>query len=183
MVAAYRLLIKRQKLDTRSLLGVIGGFLGVVILVSAAGGSSGATIVGDIIIFTGAVAWMAATMLPGPLLHKYGPMRTMVWLLGGASLGLLPIGLHSIVTTIRNSPSLLAWSSLVYGAVFGIVVGTTLWQRAIKEIGPSRTLIYLYLEPVGVMVLAALFLGDRLTMMQAIGAAFALAGVVLVKKV
>ena len=48
--------------------------------------------------------------------------------------------------------------------------------------GASRTLIYLYLEPVGAMILAALFLGERLTPLQALGGALALVGVALVRR-
>ena len=56
VIAAYRLLIKRQRRDARSISGMIGGFLGVVILVSATGGSFGASLGGDLFVFTGAVA-------------------------------------------------------------------------------------------------------------------------------
>ena len=35
-----------------------------------------------------------------------------------------------------------------------MLAGNTLWQRAVQEVGPSRTLIYLYLEPFIVLVIA-----------------------------
>jgi len=51
-----------------------------------------------------------------------------------------------------------------------------------KEIGPSRTLNYLYQEPVRAMLLAALFLGERLSLVHAIGGICALGGAALVKR-
>lgn len=46
----------------------------------------------------------------------------------------------------------------------------------------ARTLVALYLEPVGSIALAALFLGERLDAVQTIGAAITLAGMMLVRK-
>jgi len=182
LIAIYRLVIKRQRLDRRSSFGVIGGFLGVVLLVFGAGGSSDATLLGDLLSLCGAVAWMVATILPAPLLAKYGTLRTSAWLLAASLLFIVPISAVSIGEAISNAPSLAAWASVVYGGVFGILIGNSLWQRAVHEIGPSRTLIYLYLEPVGAMILAALFLGELLNAVQALGGLLALAGVALVRR-
>jgi drug/metabolite transporter (DMT)-like permease len=182
LAAGYQLVFKRERLDRRSLIGVMGGFLGVVLLVSGAGGSGDATLIGDLLSLCGALTWMLATILPAPLLAKYGTMRTSAWLLAASMLGIVPISLVSIAHTVADPPSALAWLSLVYGGVFGILAGNSLWQRAVHEIGPGRTLIYLYLEPVGAMILAALFLGERLSAMQAIGGLMALGGVALVRR-
>lgn len=182
LIAGYRLVIKRERLDRRSLLGVLGGFLGVTMLVSGAGGSGNATLLGDVLSLCGAVAWMFATILPAPLLAKYGTLRTSGWILGSSMIGILPLSIFSISDAVTNPPSALAWASLVYGGVFGILIGNSLWQHAVHQIGPSRTLIYLYLEPVGSMILAALFLGERLSPIQGLGGLLALLGVALVKK-
>lgn len=182
LVAGYRLLIKRERLDRWSSFGVLGGFLGVVLLVSGAGGSGDATLTGDLLSLCGAVSWMGATILPAPLLAKYGTLRTSAWLLAASLLGILPLSLISIAATVATPPPALAWASLVYGGVFGILLGNSLWQRAVHEIGPGRTLVYLYLEPVGAMLLAALLLGERLSPLQAAGGLLALAGVALVRR-
>jgi drug/metabolite transporter (DMT)-like permease len=94
---------------------------------------------------------------------------------------LVPVGLSSIRVALSAPPPALAWVSLVYTAL-GMLVGNTLWQKAVQEIGPTRTLVYLYLEPVLALMLAALFLGERLTPLQALGGLLALLGVALVRK-
>lgn len=183
LVAGYSLLIKRQKLDNRSTLGVFGGFAGVVLLVAgAAGGDGGASLLGDVLSLGAAVSWMFATILPAPLLAKYGTLRTSLWLLGCSLLTVVPPSLLQIADAFAHPPSTLAWASLVYSGVFGILIGNSLWQHAVHQIGPNRTLIYLYLEPVVALILAALMLGERLSPVQAVGGVLALAGVALVRR-
>lgn len=182
LIAGYRLGIKRQKLPGRSMIGLLGGFLGVVILMSATGGGAETSLGGDALALLSAVTWMGATMWPAALIAKYGSLRASVWLFGSAFLLTLPLGVWSVPGTLASGPSWLAWGGLVYAAVFGLVVGNMLWQRAVQELGGAGTLVYLYLQPVGAMILAALFLGEVLSPVQAIGGALALAGVALVRR-
>jgi drug/metabolite transporter (DMT)-like permease len=95
---------------------------------------------------------------------------------------ILPVGIFSVADSLDDPPSLGAWGSLVYSALFGVLIGSSLWQLAVRQLGANRTLIYLYLEPVGAVALAALFLGERLGPMQAAGGLLALIGVALVRK-
>lgn len=182
LVAGYRWLVKRERLEPRSTIGVLGGFAGVVLLVSGAAGSGGTTLLGDLLSLGAAVTWMAATIWPAPLLAKYGTLRTTLWMLSASVLVTLPVSLVSVADSLTDPPSLAAWGSLFYSAFFGILIGNSLWQLAVRQMGAARTLIYLYLEPVGALALAALFLGERLGPPQAIGGLLALAGVALVRK-
>jgi drug/metabolite transporter (DMT)-like permease len=182
LAAGYHLLIKRERLDSRSLLGVGGGFAGVVLLVTAAEGANGASLFGDLLALAAATTWIGATVWPVSLFAKYGILRATAWMLAASTLLIVPVSLWSIADTLRHPPSVAAWGSLVYSAVFGIMIGNMLWQRAVQQAGTRRTLVYLYLEPVGALILAALFLGERLTPLQAVGGLLALTGVALVKR-
>lgn len=182
LIAAYRVLIKRTKLPGRSVVGMIGGFAGVVILMLGAGGSSGTSVTGDLLALISAVTWMGATIWPAKLIAKYGSMRANLWMFGSALLLTAPLGASSLPSVYQDPPSLLAWSSLLYAALFGMVIGNFLWQRAVQQVGGAGTLIYLYLQPVGAMALAALFLGERLSVIQALGGVIALGGVALVRR-
>ena len=182
LVAGYRWLIRRQRLDPRSVAGVLGGFAGVILLVSGAGGEGGASLIGDLLCLGAAITWIGATVWPQPLVAKYGTLRSSAWLLATSIPITLSISLGAIAETFADPPSALAWASVFYGAIFGVLLANTLWQHAVHTSGAARTLVYLYLEPVGALLLAALFLGERLSAVQAVGGVLALAGVALVRR-
>lgn len=182
VVALYVLAIKRQSLPGRSLIGVGGGFLGVVLLVAGAGGDGGTSLLGDALAFLSAITWMAVTIWPKSVFARHGTIKPMAWMFLSSLLLTGPISAVAMVETVNDPPSLLAWTSLAYSAIFGALVGNALWQRAVQQVGPSRTLIYLYLQPVGAMILAALMLGERLSVVQALGGVLALIGVGLVRR-
>jgi len=172
---------RRERPDGRTLLGLAIGLVGVVVLVSDAGSSEGASVLGDLLCLGSALVWVGATVLPMPLVIRYGAPRTTAWLMLGAAILTVPVAAFSIRDAVSHGASTLAWIALLYSAV-GMLGGNTLWQRAVQEIGPGRTLVYLYLQPIFALILAALFLDERITALQAVGGALALAGVALVRQ-
>lgn len=181
MAALYRWYRFGDRPDRRSGLALVLGFLGVLLVVGDAASSEGTSLVGDLLAVAAGATWVGATIYPQPLVHKYGAARATGWFLLLPALVFLPIGMLWFGEVRADPPPHLAWVALAYGAV-GMLAGNTLWQRAVQEVGPSRTLIYLYLEPFIVLVIAALALDERLTLIQALGGILAMVGVVLVRK-
>jgi drug/metabolite transporter (DMT)-like permease len=182
LAAMIRGVFRRELPDKQTALGMLTGFVGVVVLVTDAGSNQGTSVTGDLLSLGSALAWVGATMMPQPLVVRYGAPLTTAWLLLGSSFLLVPIGFLQIVDMAQNPPSTSGWLALFYGGAIGMLGGNALWQKAVQEIGAARTFVYLYLEPVLAMVLAALVLGERMTVTQGIGGVLALAGVALVRK-
>lgn len=179
--ALYRWWRHGDRPDRRSAFALMLGFLGVLLVVGAAGSTDGTSLKGDILALAAGATWVAATIYPQPLVQKYGAARSTGWFLLLPALIFLPVGMFWLGGLRAAPPPNLAWVALAYGSV-GMLAGNTLWQRAVQEVGPSRTLIYLYLEPFIVLVIAALALDERLTVIQAIGGVLAMVGVMLVRK-
>jgi drug/metabolite transporter (DMT)-like permease len=182
LVAAYRMLVRRQRLPLPAIIGLCGGFGGVVILMAGTGNGSETSLLGDSLALLSSITWMGATMWPVALIKKYGSPRTNLWMFASSLLVSAPVGLWSLGSVIENPPGAYAWGSLVYTALFGMVVANYFWQRAVQQVGGPRTLVYLYLQPVGAMAIAALLLGERLSPLQAAGGLLALVGVSLVRR-
>jgi drug/metabolite transporter (DMT)-like permease len=73
--------------------------------------------------------------------------------------------------------SWVAWGGLLYGATGGMVVAMVLWAKAIHRLGPIQTMLYVYLEPLSAVVIAAVVLGEVLYPIQAVGAVLTFAGI------
>jgi drug/metabolite transporter (DMT)-like permease len=58
-----------------------------------------------------------------------------------------------------------------------MVMAMALWGRSIHRFGPQQPMIYVYLEPVSAVVIAAALLGEALRPLQAVGALLAFMGV------
>jgi drug/metabolite transporter (DMT)-like permease len=179
--ALYRWWRYGDRPDRRSAVALALGFLGVLLVVGDSGASEGTSLKGDLLALAAGATWVAATVYPQPLVQKYGAARATGWFLLLPALVFLPVGLFWLGDVRASPPPNLAWVALVYGAV-GMLAGNTLWQRAVQDVGPSRTLIYLYLEPFIVLIIAALALDERLTVVQALGGVLAMIGVILVRK-
>ena len=102
----------------------------------------------------------------------------MVTTLAGAPV-LLLAGMPSILAMDWRAVGWEGWSALAYSTILSLLVAYVIWNRSVKAVGPSRTVIYMCLTPLVAVIAAAVLLGERPRPLQAIGAALIIAGVVL----
>jgi len=102
----------------------------------------------------------------------------MVTTVAGAP-ALLIAGLPSIVEMNWSAVGWEGWAALAYATVLSLLVAYVIWNRSVKLVGPSRTVIYMCLTPLVAVIAAALLLGERPRPLQAVGAALIIAGVLL----
>jgi drug/metabolite transporter (DMT)-like permease len=158
--------------------------LGGVILVVQGGGLELAwsQLGGNLLTLGAAGAWAWYGLAIGPLVGTLGTLRATGWAMGVAALLCTPLALGEVSSLAWERVSWVAWASLGYNATAGMVVAMALWGRSIHTVGPQRTMIYVYLEPVFAMIIAALLLGESLGALQAVGALLTFAGVWLASR-
>lgn len=66
---------------------------------------------------------------------------------------------------------------MLFLAIFASVISTLLWNRGIRLMGVTRAALYLHLIPVFTVILAIIFLGERMAFHHFIGAALVAAGI------
>jgi drug/metabolite transporter (DMT)-like permease len=69
----------------------------------------------------------------------------------------------------------------LYIAIFGSVIGFLFWSYGVADLGPTRAGQFVHLMPVFGAALSFVFLGEPLSSPQVLGAAFVLAGIVLIE--
>ena len=145
---------------------------------------------GGLSIFAEATTGDLLSLLTGVSFGIYG---AIVARLGGrvrdADLLVVALLVGGIFVSVVATPAMLAqdwsavrpvaWGIAAYACVFPVVVGVFLWGWALRVRGVARTAPIGFLEPVLAGALAAIFLGERLTIARALGAALVVAGVAL----
>ena len=159
-------------------LGLVVGFVGVGLVVQD--GSfrmSWAHLGGDLLALGAAGAWAWYSVVIGPLVGALGTLRATAWTMAVAACCCTPLALSEMRVLAWESVSWEAWAGLLYGATAGMVMAMSLWGKAIHRFGPQQTMLYIYLEPVCAIVIAAAVLGEALGPSQAVGALLTLVGV------
>ena len=133
--------------------------------------------VGDLINIFTLAGWSAYTVYSKRVLANSTPaMLTTAAYVAGT---LLIIPTAVVTAPLFPSPrfgSVVAWTVVLYQAIAG-AVAHVYWSRAIEVVGPSRSAVFLNLQPVFGLVLAALLLREQLGLWQLLGGACVLAGV------
>jgi len=105
---------------------------------------------------------------------------TYVTVLGG--LFLLPFSMADNSVRLALSLSLSSWSAIAYLAVACTLVGYYIWFHALQKVGATVTSSFLFAEPLVTVLLAALFVGERVTVPIGVGGLLIFVGVYLVTR-
>jgi drug/metabolite transporter (DMT)-like permease len=134
---------------------------------------------GDLLTLGAVICWAGYTLGLRVLPPEVSPLRvTMVTTVAGAP-GLILAGVPEMLGMDWSGVGWQGWSALAYATVLSLLVAYLIWNRSVKVVGPSRTVIYMCLTPLIAVATAAAFLGERPKPLQAVGAVLILGGVVL----
>lgn len=111
---------------------------------------------GLVLSLVAAVLLVALILLSKPLATAYGGVRLAFLEMTGAGLVLVPVALSA-----SWRPPTLAWLWLLVLGVVHTALGIALYLRVLAELPATHVGILSYLEPVGVIISAWLWLGQR----------------------
>lgn len=182
IVALLAVALGFEPLRPKVLGGVLVATAGVVLVVAARGaGFGGTTMAGDLLTLGAVVCWAGYTLGLRVLPPEVSPLRvTMVTTVAGAP-GLVLAGLPEMLGMDWSAVGWQGWAALGYATFLSLLVAYLIWNRSVKVVGPSRTVIYMCLTPLVAVATAAAFLGERPKPLQAVGAALIIGGVVLTR--
>jgi drug/metabolite transporter (DMT)-like permease len=132
---------------------------------------------GDLFLLGAAASWAGYSILSRPLLMKIGPLPATAWSMLLGSVLLLLLSLPRLREVPWTSLSVKFWFVLAYLAVFPTVIAYLLWMEGIRAIGSGPATSFMFLAPVSALLLAAVLLGERSTLLQGAGGAIMLFGV------
>jgi drug/metabolite transporter (DMT)-like permease len=73
------------------------------------------------------------------------------------------------------------WGALLYSGLLALVLAYFFWYRGVRVLGPTRTAMYSNLQPVVALIVAWVALGEQPTLVQVLGAAAIMCGLLLTR--
>jgi drug/metabolite transporter (DMT)-like permease len=158
--------------------GLVTGFLGVVILMSRDIGPSGIAqgVMGQIAVLAAAILYAGSSVFArrnlrdvSPVVQAFLPLivaDTFVWA------GAFATESTQLLPRLGST-----WIALIWLGLLGSCVAYLLYFGLLQSVGPTRATVVTYIFPVVGVVLGVLFLGERLDWSLAIGGALIVAGI------
>ena len=158
----------------------IGGVLLVVTKGDLGHVFAGGSLVGDLLVFLGAVSWVVYTMA-GAHFSGWSPLRMTVLTCIPGTIGLVAIDVFTIGMGYSTLPTLeQVWSvkwQLAYFVVFTVVLGVLGFNNGVKHLGALNAMLMLNLIPIIVFAIEA-WLGRSFAAIELGGAAIVIGALV-----
>ena len=180
-------LVLKEKMNLARVGGIAIAALGVLLIVSngdlsaLVSGETGA--IGDLLILISAPNWAVYTILSRRELARHPAARMMFyvmlfgWLFACA-------WIFGFGPALKEIPRLSAsgWTSILALGTFGSGLAYIAWYDALQAIPASQLGVFINIEPLVTMMLAAPMLGEQITLISLLGGAIIIFGVWLVNR-
>ena len=135
---------------------------------------------GDLLAVGAALCWACYSLFMGRMTEEYGTMLATRKVFFYGLLTIIPFLLasgHGINPEIFRQSTV--WLNLLFLGLVASLACFVIWNLVMARLGNVTCTNYVYLNPVFTLFTAAIFLGERLTPLAAIGSAAILLGVIL----
>ena len=174
---------RSERLAPRQLVGILLSLGGVGLALAERGldwHSGLGTLAGDGLMLVTALCGAAYAVLAQRAFARYGALTVTAYAMVLGTLLLLPAALVEGLVGVLPQLNGQTLALLVFLGVFGGALGFFLWTFALTRLTPTQVTVYINLNPLVAMVLAAALLTERLTIVFAAGFGTVLVGVLLV---
>ncbi|NUT76745.1 EamA family transporter [Pseudomonas sp. C1C7] len=140
--------------------------------------------IGDLLIFGCVLGWGVYSLFSRELNHSLGPVQTVTWsiLLGTLMLWVTSAIRGELSVTALTNLGAQQWLSLLYLGVLGSALAYIAYYDGIRKIGPTRSGVFIALNPLTAVILGALLLDEQLTLAMYLGGGLILLGIFLCNK-
>lgn len=162
---------------TRRNLGALAVALVGVTLIAGIDVPGGVSLIGIGALVAAALTWALYTVLGRRLARSVSLLATLYWGLLAGGIALLPLAVPTWPDL--SQLSLGVWLGVVYLGAVAMALAFFLWNYGFAHLAPDTGAVFGLLQPVVGTALGALLLGERLTLLTALGGMLILAGAAL----
>lgn len=171
----------QERVSRQTWIGAAATVAGITMVVfgSAPDLGGGDRLLGNLLLLGATMTWSAYAVGSIRLIRRYGALSVTTWTLWCGTLGIVLLGLPA---TLRLDAATLSGEvgfAVLYAGALSIGVAYVLWSYGVRHLGPTRTATYSNVVPVLALLGAWVWLGERPTPWQFLGAAVIIGGVTL----
>lgn len=177
-------IVLKDKVSLVAWAAVTLSFFGIV-LVMVSGGEgfslSRETLFGDVLMLATSLCWSLFTVYAKPLIDEASMMHvvSLTFIIG--TVFLIPFGIPDFVSMDWSEISGTAWGGFAFSFLGANVLGYIIWFYAVSKVGSVQTAIFSNLVPILAVTIAAIYLGEILTVKQVVGGLCIISGVTLTR--
>ena len=180
-VAVMSSIAGHERLTVARWAGAALSLAGIYALVGHRAELSAATFIGDLLVFCGMLCWSLYSVAAQPLLKRHAPLVVTGWamVIGAVLYGVVAI--PALIQTDWGRISARSWVLMTASSLLALALSYMIWYTAVQRIGSARTSVYSNLTPIVAMIVAAVWLGERISGQQVLGAGLILSGIAVTK--
>lgn len=162
--------------------GILLSFVGVLLIVFGGkdfqvGNVRG--ILGDFFILMATLVWSIYSTFSKKTVSRYSSRHFILYTMIFGTVCMIPFSIPSLLKQDWNVLGTFEWGALLYSALLALVFGYSAWYYGVQKIGSTRTSVYANLTPVAGLLVGMIFLKERLSVLQWVGAMIICSGLML----
>ena len=184
IVAVVNHVLSRERLSRRAWMGVGLSFGGLALVIVGSPRTLSLApefLLGDLMTLGAALCWAAYTVMTRPLVARLPSLTVTTLSLVIGTSALFLIAVPSFLAQDWGLVNLSGWAGLSYSGLLAIGLGYAMWARGVQKLGGTRTAVYVNLPPVVATLAGVWLLGEQITLVQLVGAAGVIGGILLTR--
>lgn len=177
-------LLGQEQLGRRGWLGSILALGGVILVLLFGTNKLSLNISdlnGNLIGLLASFVWGIYPIISYRSLQKYSALKTLSYSALFGTIFFLFIGIQGLLNSSWQSIPAVSYGSLFFSIGPVTAFGLVAWNYGFSKVGANQVMMYMYAIPVVAMAAAALILGERLHVLQILGAAIIFLGIYFVR--
>jgi drug/metabolite transporter (DMT)-like permease len=170
-----------ERVGARVWVGILVTVVGAY-LVMGSSKATGGTLRGDLLVLAATLCWSAYTVAGKSLLERHSPIRITAYSLAIGTAFFLPFAIRPVLQMSYELVPWTAWAGTAFSFLFAISAAYLFWYYGVSRVGPTRTAVYSNLTPAIALFVSWLTLGERLGLLQLVGAIVIFLGIYLVRR-
>ena len=167
IIFASAVLIK-EKITKHKAVGALIGFIGVAFIITNGSLAVPTNLLGDAVAIMANIVWALYTVLGKPINEKYSALTVLNYTFIFGALEMLPFYLISPgLSPVEFTGS--TWISMIFLTIFCSLIAFLLYNYGTEKLPASIAGMFIYIQPLSGVALAALVLGESITVYTILG--------------